>query len=79
MELELREAAIHRLEHGDVIVLKTNMALNEKMYDHISRSLNYLRDKIKEESGKIINFMILEAGMEMIHYRPVDREEVEES
>jgi hypothetical protein len=49
--------------------------LTQDKYIRISEALNFLKNKIKESTGKEINFLVSEATVTLKHFRPVTKEE----
>jgi len=72
MELEFKEADLHKLEDGDLIVIQSMEMLKQDTYIKVSESLNFLKDKIEKETGKHINFLLCDSNIAVKHFRPVE-------
>ena len=74
MELELRLGQIHRLQSGDLIVVKLPKDVPYSQLMDITRDVEALKRDLYMDYKKMVYFLIVEEGVDITHYRTVEDE-----
>ena len=74
MELELRAGQIHRLQSGDLIVMRLPRGVPHSQLMDVTQDVEKLKNNLAIEHKKKVYFLIVEEGVDITHYRAVEDE-----